>query len=106
MLDILLWPLSGEAAAAIHLDQTPPYLAWDAIARNLSPYDLNPRNVNPLRAPLEDMIDFEGLRAQKDITVGYEGGVLKIKLATTKTLHFLVTDYDWRITQESTGRAY
>ena len=65
----LLWPLSGSEAAAIHLEQTPPYLAWDMMARNLSPYQLNPTNQNPLRAPLDQLVDFKRLRAQKDIEV-------------------------------------
>jgi NTE family protein len=33
----LLHPLSGQQAAAIRLEQTPPYLMWDMVARNLSP---------------------------------------------------------------------
>lgn len=65
----LLWPLSGSDAAAVHLEQTPPYLAWDLVARNLSPYQLNPMNQNPLRAPLDKLVDFERLRAQKDVEV-------------------------------------
>jgi NTE family protein len=65
----LLWPLSGSAAAAVHLEQTPPYLAWDLVARNLSPYQLNPVNQNPLRAPLDALVDFKRLRAQKDVEV-------------------------------------
>ena len=65
----LLWPLSGSDAANVHLEQTPPYLAWDLVARNLSPYQLNPTNQNPLRAPLEALVDFKRLRAQKDIEV-------------------------------------
>jgi NTE family protein len=39
------------------------------VARNLSPYQLNPTNQNPLRAPLEALVDFKRLRAQKDIEV-------------------------------------
>lgn len=63
----LLWPLSGEMAARVHIEQTVPYLAWDMIARNMSPYDLNPTGQNPLRAPLEELVDFEALRKQSDI---------------------------------------
>ena len=65
----LLWPLSGSDAAAVHLEQTPAYLAWDLVARNLSPYQLNPMNQNPLRAPLDALVDFKRLRAQKDVEV-------------------------------------
>ena len=65
----LLWGMSGESAATMHLEQTPPYLAWDAMSRNLSPYDLNPSNFNPMRAPLEELVDFDRLRAQEDFQV-------------------------------------
>ncbi len=65
----LLWPLSGEMAARVHIEQTVPYLAWDMIARNMSPYDLNPTGQNPLRAPLEDLVDFDRLRKQTDIKI-------------------------------------
>ena len=34
------------------------------LSRNLSPYDLNPSNVNPLRDLLTEMIDFGRLRSQ------------------------------------------
>jgi NTE family protein len=47
----------------------PPYLAWDMVARNLSPYDLNPTNQNPLRKPLEDLVDFDRLGKQTDLQV-------------------------------------
>jgi NTE family protein len=65
----LLWPMSGESHAHLHLEQTPAYMAWDVLSRNLSPYDLNPFNFNPLRAPLTELIDFDRLRAEKDFHV-------------------------------------
>jgi len=65
----LLWPLSGKDAAKVPIDQTPAYLAWDMVARNMSPYDLNPTNQNPLRSTLDEVVDFEGLRKQDDIQV-------------------------------------
>jgi NTE family protein len=65
----MLWPLSGEAAAAVRLDQTPAYLWWDVLSRNLSPHELNPTGYNPLREPLAEMIDFERLRAQDAVEV-------------------------------------
>lgn len=64
-----LWPLSGEAQAQVRLDKTPAYVAWDALSRNLSPYDLNPANFNPLRDPLIKLIDFDRLRREKDLNV-------------------------------------
>jgi NTE family protein len=64
-----LWPLSGEAQSKVNLDHTPAYLAWEAATRNLSPYQLNPMNFNPLREPLTRLVDFERLRAEKDLKV-------------------------------------
>ncbi|HTY67988.1 MAG TPA: patatin-like phospholipase family protein [Alphaproteobacteria bacterium] len=64
-----LWPLSGEMQSHVHLEQTPAYLAWDLVSRNLSPSQLNPMNFNPLREPLTELVDFERIRAQKELTV-------------------------------------
>jgi len=65
----LLGPLSGRAAAELRLEYTPSYLIWDVVSRNLSPYELNPLNFNPLRAPLAELIDFDRLRTQRAIQV-------------------------------------
>lgn len=65
----LIGPMSGETASQLRLEYTPAYAIWDAMSRNLSPYDLNPANYNPLRAPLAEMIDFEQLRAQTDFQI-------------------------------------
>ena len=43
------------------LDTSPLFLAFDLMARVFSPYDLNPRGVNPLTGILTDCIDFERL---------------------------------------------
>lgn len=43
------------------LDTSPVFLAFDLMARVFSPYDLNPRGVNPLTSILADCIDFERL---------------------------------------------
>src|SRR5580704_5172622 len=40
------------------LDTSPAYLTMDLMARVLSPYDLNPLGFNPLRAILDESIDF------------------------------------------------
>jgi NTE family protein len=41
-----------------------PVQAWfDALARYLSPYDLNPLNINPLKELIERFVDFEAVRA-------------------------------------------
>ena len=41
------------------LDTSPFYVASDLMSRLLSPYDLNPKDVNPLRRILAEAIDFE-----------------------------------------------
>jgi NTE family protein len=64
-----LWFLSGEAQSKVRLEQTPAFLAWDVASRNLSPYQLNPMNFNPLREPLTKLVDFERLRAEGSLKV-------------------------------------
>jgi NTE family protein len=43
------------------LDTSPAYVVMDLMSRLVSPYDLNPAGFNPLRAILEESIDFERL---------------------------------------------
>ena len=43
------------------LDTSPAYLAMDLMTRVLSPYDLNPFGLNPLRTILGDIIDLDRL---------------------------------------------
>src|SRR5947199_164347 len=43
------------------LDTSPAYVAMDLMARVVSPYDLNPLGLNPLRAVLAESIDFDRL---------------------------------------------
>src|SRR5271166_4076890 len=62
-----LRPMSGETAARLRLEYTPPYLLWDIMTRNLSPYEFNPANYNPLRDLLTQLIDFDRLRAQEAV---------------------------------------
>ena len=64
-----LWPMSGEEASTMRLELTPMFQSFDVLSRNLSPYDLNPTGFNPLRGPLDELIDFDRLRAQDDIKV-------------------------------------
>jgi len=45
------------------LDTSPAYFAYDMMTRVLSPYDLNPLGLNPLRAILAESIDFERLNS-------------------------------------------
>ena len=43
------------------LDASPAYIAIDLMSRVLSPYDLNPFGLNPLRGVLTESIDFDRL---------------------------------------------
>lgn len=45
------------------LDTSPFFIMTDMISRVFSPYDLNPKDVNPLRGILEDVIDFRKVAA-------------------------------------------
>jgi len=40
---------------------TPLHVAFDLVTRLVSPYQFNPLNINPLKALLEDCVDFEAL---------------------------------------------
>jgi len=54
--------------AAMHtwnLDWSPSYLFLDMISRVLSPYQVNPAGLNPLRDVLEGHVDLDGLRAAR-----------------------------------------
>ncbi|MFL9932034.1 patatin-like phospholipase family protein [Paraburkholderia sp. RL18-103-BIB-C] len=44
------------------LDHSPLFIAMDLAARMFSPYDMNPRGVNPLQKVLQESIDFAHLR--------------------------------------------
>lgn len=51
-----------------NLDHSAAFVAFDMLTRMLSPYQLNPMNLNPLRGALERSVDFrrlEGCRAVK-----------------------------------------
>lgn len=50
------------------LDRSPAYLWMDMLSRVASPYDLNPMNLNPLRDLVEDLIDFDRVRASGILT--------------------------------------
>lgn len=45
------------------LDYSPAFIMLDLMSRMLSPYQLNPANYNPLRHVLEQVVDFDRLRA-------------------------------------------
>ncbi len=47
------------------LEHTPGYVFVDVLSRILSPYQLNPFDINPLRDLLNEVINFERVREQK-----------------------------------------
>jgi NTE family protein len=50
-----------------NLDDSPAYLAFDIMTRMLSPYQLNPMNINPLRDILTSLVDFDKVCACEEI---------------------------------------
>ena len=56
------------------LENSPAHLVFDILSRLLSPYQLNPLNHNPLRQPLEAVVDFERLN---------RGSAIKLFLSAT-----------------------
>jgi len=51
------WPFEGS-----------PVQAWlDAVSQLLSPYDLNPLNINPLKDLIDRFVDFEAIKACADL---------------------------------------
>ena len=68
-LGSLMGWLPGETLAHMRIEQTPPYAMLDSLRRNLTPEQFNPLHVNPLRDLLGQMIDFDRLRATKEVIV-------------------------------------
>ncbi|MDX1974624.1 MAG: patatin-like phospholipase family protein [Rickettsiales bacterium] len=50
-----------------NLDNSPFYRWIDVMSRMFSPYDLNPLNVNPMRAVLDDILDPDAIQAYSTI---------------------------------------
>ena len=53
--------------AFLPVEGSPVQIFVDAMSRFLSPYDLNPLNLNPLKDLIEGMVDFEAVRACTDL---------------------------------------
>ena len=51
----------------VPLEGTPMDLWVKALSRYLSPYDLNPLNINPLKDLIERFVDFDAVRACRDL---------------------------------------
>jgi NTE family protein len=45
-----------------NMDMSPMYHLFDTMSKMMSPYDLNPMNVNPLKDVLSEIVDFKRLR--------------------------------------------
>ncbi|MTI18311.1 patatin-like phospholipase family protein [Rhodobacteraceae bacterium RKSG542] len=52
-----------------NLDHSPVYVSWDVTSRVLSPYQLNPLNINPLEELVRDQIDFGRVQTCQDLEV-------------------------------------
>src|SRR3546814_7996338 len=52
-----------------NLDASPVYLMFDLLGRVASPYELNPLNLNPLRELLDELVDFERVRACEHLKI-------------------------------------
>lgn len=50
-----------------NMDLSPAYHWLDLMSRIFSPYEINPLNINPMRAIVEDMLDTKALSTYKDI---------------------------------------
>ncbi|OFX06277.1 MAG: alpha/beta hydrolase [Alphaproteobacteria bacterium RIFCSPHIGHO2_12_FULL_63_12] len=51
------------------LEMSPAFMMMDIMTRVFSPYETNPFNYNPLRKTLEQIVDFERLRAESPIRI-------------------------------------
>jgi NTE family protein len=49
------------------LDYSPGYICFDTLSRLVSPYQLNPFNINPLRDLISSLVDFEHVRHAEGI---------------------------------------
>jgi NTE family protein len=50
-----------------NLDYSPGYIFMDALSRMLSPYQLNPMNMNPLRDTLLEAVDFDFMHQENKV---------------------------------------
>ncbi|MCC6778824.1 MAG: patatin-like phospholipase family protein [Hyphomicrobiales bacterium] len=56
-----------RALSSFGLEYSPGYLAADLMSRIFSPYQFNPLNFDPVRAMLEEIVDFDALRRRSAI---------------------------------------
>jgi NTE family protein len=58
-----------RARGSFSLDSSPGYLFMESLSRMFSPYDLNPLGIDPLRAILERVVDFDKVNTCREIAV-------------------------------------
>ena len=51
------------------IDGSPVQFFFDTMSRFLSPYDINPLNINPLKDLIERFVDFDAVRACRDLNL-------------------------------------
>ncbi len=57
--------MSGEWS----LDSSPGYLFLDVMSRMLSPYEINPLDINPLRDVLKSSVDFDAIHSCQELKI-------------------------------------
>lgn len=55
--------LMHQLIESMHPGWSPPQITFDLLSRVLSPYQFNPLDINPLRAIVEEHVDFERLKS-------------------------------------------
>ena len=55
--------------ALMPVNASPVRFMVDTMSQMLSPYDLNPLNINPLKGLIERFVDFDAIRAFKDLDI-------------------------------------
>ncbi len=71
------------------LDHSPGYVITDMISRFLSPYQLNPFDMNPMRDLLNEVVDFERVQQQQSLKVFLSATTVrtgKVKVFTNKEI--------------------
>jgi len=83
----MLQPTFYDRMTGTHnMGYSPGFYAMDWFTRTLSPYQYNPFDLNPLRDILDDMVDFEAIRKNKEIKLFINAtNVLTGKIKVFKT---------------------
>ena len=71
------------------LEHSPGYVMTDIISRFMSPYQLNPMDINPMRDLLNEVVDFERVQQQQAVKLFLSATTVrtgKVKVFTNKEL--------------------